>query len=120
MSATTFSGTEPPLTVGTGMFWIVARSRRLFSATATRIGICRSDRENLALFWSMSPMVATRIVWLSAAVVTPGLAARSNRGLMTISGCDRKSVVEGKSVPVRVDLGGRSLIQKKIKHIARD
>src|SRR3546814_16817906 len=28
---------------------------------------------------------------------------------------DRKSVVSGKSVPVRVDLGGRSIIQKKKK-----
>src|SRR3546814_17719678 len=29
---------------------------------------------------------------------------------------DRKSVVEGKSVTVCVDLGGRSYIKKKIKH----
>src|SRR3546814_19265176 len=28
---------------------------------------------------------------------------------------DRKSVVEGKSVPVRVDLGGRRIIKKKTK-----
>src|SRR3546814_13493136 len=30
-------------------------------------------------------------------------------------GQDRKSVVEGKSVSVRVDLGGRRIIKKKIK-----
>src|SRR3546814_15016992 len=29
---------------------------------------------------------------------------------------DRKSVVKGKSVSVRVDLGGRRLIKKKTKH----
>jgi hypothetical protein len=40
----------------------------------------------LALFWSMSPSVAMRIVWLSAAVVTPRSAARSKRGLIVISG----------------------------------
>src|SRR3546814_20458359 len=32
---------------------------------------------------------------------------------------DRKSVVSGKSVSVRVDLGGRRLIKKKISKIAR-
>src|SRR3546814_14234345 len=31
------------------------------------------------------------------------------------AGADRKSVVEGKSVSVRVDLGGRRLIKKKKK-----
>src|SRR3546814_13708924 len=31
---------------------------------------------------------------------------------------DRKSVVEGKSVSVRVDLGGRRIIQKKISDIS--
>src|SRR3546814_14959112 len=33
---------------------------------------------------------------------------------------DRKSVVEGKSVSVRVDLGGRRIIKKKIKINIRD
>ena len=46
----------------------------------------RSASENFALFWAMSPSVAMRIVWLSAVVVTPRSAARSKRGLMTISG----------------------------------
>ena len=68
------------------MFWIVDRSRRLSSDSDTRIGIWRSDSENLATFWSISPIVAMRIDWLSAAVVTPMLAARSMRGLMMISG----------------------------------
>ena len=50
------------------------------------IGTWRSASENLALFWSMSPIVAMRIVWLSAWVVTPRSAARSLRGVMMISG----------------------------------
>src|SRR3546814_13403281 len=33
--------------------------------------------------------------------------------LARIDGADRKSVVEGKSVSVRVDLGGRRIIKKK-------
>ena len=82
MSATAFSGTEPPLEVGTGRFSSVARSRRAFSDSDTLIGTWRSDSENLALFCSISPSVAMRIVWLSAAVVTPRSAARSNRGLI--------------------------------------
>jgi hypothetical protein len=44
-----------------------------------------SESENLALF-AISPSVAMRTVWLSAEVVTPRSAARSNRGLMVISG----------------------------------
>ena len=50
MSATAFSGTAPPPAVGTGRFSSVARSRRGSRCRLTRIGICRSDRENLALF----------------------------------------------------------------------
>src|SRR3546814_4109970 len=30
---------------------------------------------------------------------------------------DRKSVVSGKSVPVRVDLGGRRIIKKNLEHV---
>ena len=89
ISATDFSGTEPPLEVGTGRFSSVARSRRRFSDSDTVIGTWRSASENLALFCSMSPRVAMRIVWLSAAVVTPRSAARSKRGLMTDLGPDQ-------------------------------
>ena len=87
MSATAFNGTEPPLEVGTGKFSSVWISRRAFSDSDTWIGTWRSDSENLALFCSISPRVAMRIVWLSAAVVTPRSAARSKCGLMVISGC---------------------------------
>ena len=49
MSATTFSGTEPPVVVGTGMFSIVERLRRALSLSTTRIGTCRSLSEKRAL-----------------------------------------------------------------------
>jgi hypothetical protein len=53
---------------------------RALSGMRTRIGTCRSDSENLAAFWSISPMVAMRMAWLSVEVLTPRLAARSRRG----------------------------------------
>ena len=95
ISATTRNGTVKPPDVGTGRFWMVARLCRLFSSSATRIGIWRSDSENLATFWSMSPRVAMRIVWLSAWVVTPSSAARSKRGLIVISGRGRSPSIRG-------------------------
>ena len=99
ISATDFRGTEPPDDVGTGRFSKVWMSRRAFSESDTVIGTCRSDSENLALFCSMSPSVAIRIVWLNAAVVTPRSAARSNRGLMVISGCARLLPTRGARSP---------------------
>ena len=74
-------------------------SRRAFSDSETWIGTWRSDSENFALFCSISPRVAMRIVWLSAAVVTPRSAARSNRGLMVISGCARLLPTRGARRP---------------------
>jgi hypothetical protein len=72
--------------VGTGRFLIVDKSRRASSDNRTRIGTCRSDSENFAAFWLISPIVAIRIVWLSAVVVTPSEAASSSRGLISTSG----------------------------------
>src|SRR3546814_11916506 len=43
----------------------------------------------------------------------PRLPAGAEGALARLSGGDRKSVVEGKSVSVRVDLGGRRTIKKK-------
>src|SRR3546814_13080235 len=49
---------------------------------------------------------------------TPGALAEQGVALEGEARGDRKSVVEGKSVSVRVDLGGRSIITKKnIKNI---
>src|SRR3546814_15304820 len=46
----------------------------------------------------------------------PALFATARwRRAVGIHGRDRKSVVQGKSVSVRVDLGGRRIIEKKIK-----
>src|SRR3546814_16142266 len=40
-------------------------------------------------------------------------ASLARRATLLPSGRDRKSVVSGKSVPVRLDLGGRRIIKKK-------
>src|SRR3546814_14269856 len=44
-------------------------------------------------------------------------AAKDIKELIGTSSGDRKSVVEGKSVSVRVDLGGRRIIKKKNNYI---
>src|SRR3546814_11215182 len=44
---------------------------------------------------------------------SPSHCATLNTVKRLRNGTDRKSVVEGKSVSVRVDLGGRRIIQKK-------
>src|SRR3546814_19818460 len=53
--------------------------------------------------------------------VTPSLPSRwfdtPNIHLCTVEDLDRKSFVQGKSVAVRVDLGGRRSIKKKHKQI---
>src|SRR3546814_15767776 len=52
--------------------------------------------------------------WSGAATTTGAASARPTRATSTAFSCrDRKSVVEGKSVSVRVDLGGRRIIKKK-------
>ncbi len=58
------------------------------------MGICRSGRLSLARLLVMSPLVAMRVAWLMAEVVTPSSAARSARGRMTSSGCSRLALVE--------------------------
>src|SRR3546814_15538592 len=52
-----------------------------------------------------------RVAEGGAAVIFVGLARHPEVGVIA----DRKSVVEGKSVSVRVDLGGRRIIKKKKK-----
>src|SRR3546814_20592806 len=46
----------------------------------------------------------------------PGADRRQGRGGRRDFGADRKRVVSGKSVSVRVDLGGRRIIKKKKKN----
>src|SRR3546814_11286130 len=53
------------------------------------------------------------IAWdIGAAAVTRALSRKLD-AVAFLGTLDRKSVVEGKSVSVRVDLGGRSIIKKK-------
>src|SRR3546814_11548003 len=49
------------------------------------------------------------------APVLPRAGSMMAVGSMAVEVPERKSVVEGKSVSVRVDLGGRRIIKKKIK-----
>src|SRR3546814_11596465 len=59
---------------------------------------------------------------VAAAIVPHAAAAQSQRGAFALAGMDavehglqdRKSVVSGTSLSVRVDLGGRGIIKKKI------
>ncbi len=95
MSATRDSGTEPPVANGTGRLRMVSRFWRDSFASITRIGIWRSDSENFALFWSMSPSVAIRIVWLSATVDTPSCDAKSVRGVIINSGRCKSAEMRG-------------------------
>ncbi len=50
---------------------------RAASVSRTRIGTCRSGGFGFDRFMVMSPLVAMRVAWLMAAVVTPSSAARS-------------------------------------------
>src|SRR3546814_19859363 len=54
---------------------------------------------------------ATKANFLTAGMVALGPAS----AIMPFPGQDRTSVVSGKSVSVRVDLGGRSFLKKKKK-----
>src|SRR3546814_20538126 len=53
---------------------------------------------------------------INAMHMAEGLIGVATRRLVVAGGVDRKSVVEGKSVSVSVDLGGRRIINKK-KHL---
>src|SRR3546814_18044188 len=52
-------------------------------------------------------------------VALPTVALAFGDAIKTVMTSDRKSVGEGKSVTVRVDLGGRRIIEKKKKHTQR-
>src|SRR3546814_18679407 len=62
-----------------------------------------------------SPATNTKV----AILITSG-ALRSRKGERNAAPIDRKSVVEGKRVSVRLDLGGRRIIKKKINVIDRE
>src|SRR3546814_17483318 len=89
--------------------------------------VCSSDlthREVSTLFWINAGLgmvaallmvpLAPLLAWfygepeLSSITLVLGIG-------FALRGLDRKSVVEGKSVSVRVDLGGRRIIKKKNK-----
>src|SRR3546814_13492433 len=68
--------------------------------------VCSSDlAERIALSWTPVPLIVAKRCRRVNDAHTAGPAPRH--------GPDRKSVVSGKSVSVRVDLGGRRIIKKK-------
>src|SRR3546814_16625711 len=92
--------------------------------------VCSSDRPQTVSFGSMAERQQKAVNLIlkdpDVAAVTSfigidGTNATLNTGRMQIvlkpagerDDKDRKSVVEGKSVPVRVDVGGRLIIKKK-------
>src|SRR3546814_19691142 len=85
--------------------------------------VCSSDlssaNRSTSTSWSPTRSPTVRCVrWSGTTGSTPWLHEHwtwVEHPLLTVtaSGPDRKSVVEGKSVSVRVDLGGRQTIKKK-------
>src|SRR3546814_18654020 len=64
---------------------------------------------------SMTRMLLSRRQRPTAIVYDNDVLAVAGLGVAKEMGVDRKSVVEGKSVSVRVDRGGRRIIKKKNK-----
>src|SRR3546814_5306548 len=73
--------------------------------------VCSSDLMSLTVSSTGRARMRTRGV---ARTTTPGSASWGSDARLS-SWPDRKSVVEGKSVSVRVDIGGRRIIKKKTK-----
>src|SRR3546814_7697520 len=69
--------------------------------------VCSSDLSTLSdVVKQLERRLGVRLLQRTTRVVRPTLDGEA----------DRKSVVEGKSVSVRVDLGGRRIIKKKIEN----
>src|SRR3546814_14552762 len=76
----------------------------------------RADGKKFSLFSGQSPVgIGGTFARPGIDVISPELVARGGAAaaLGIAATPDRKSVVSGKSVSVRVDLGGRRIIKKK-------
>src|SRR3546814_13781569 len=82
-----------------------------------RAGLRQENRRRLAGADSQRPDGDPRLSWRTRRRREGGRVMLSVSGLHTYYGAvqDRKSGEEGKSVSVRVDLGGRRIIKKKNK-----
>src|SRR3546814_21039420 len=74
-----------------------------------------SDLRGAAFVFAASELMHGQAEKLALDRIDPGLAALLQIGQLVDVMGDRKSVVSGKSVSVRVDLGGRRIIQNKKK-----
>src|SRR3546814_10003257 len=109
------------------LFFFFFSSRRRHTRCALVTGVqsvlFRSVRVLLQLDVAVLPVLdeaertrADRMLAHVARRDMAGIDARESRREQVDEGRDRKSVVEGKSVSVRVDLGGRRIIKKKNKN----
>src|SRR3546814_21194524 len=84
-----------------------------------RSGVCSSDLHGVGLAagdHAGGEDVAVLVHHALAVALQRALPAEALVEVVHVARIDRKSVVEGKSVSVRVDLGGRCIIKKKMKH----
>src|SRR3546814_7057645 len=95
-----------------------------FGATPAHRGAAYAvfEQFELAEYGNRIQSLTYEIVADDAPVSAGAIAAELSDGIVdgagappTLGGLDRKSVVEGKSVSVRVDLGGRRIIKKQNK-----
>src|SRR3546814_11930237 len=76
--------------------------------------VCSSDLIRAGPDWSGAALLRTASTERAPVLMTVSQRRRPEGSCnMTGRSTDRKSVVEGKSVSVRVDLGGRRIIKKK-------
>src|SRR3546814_14152019 len=105
------------------MFFFSSRRRHTRCALVTGVQTCALPIFCLALFGGLAVGIAALLGFEDVAVALVGIDPAEafsavgflleDAALEHIVVVDRKSVVEGKSVSVRVDLGGRGIIKKK-------
>src|SRR3546814_18588230 len=104
--------------LGRGHLWLIGALRRSWSKAARaddperRVTECE-DPEAAVLTMRCRRRLATRNRRSKLAARLAGFSATGHSPKLHV---DRKGVVEGKSVSVRVDLGGRGISKKKKKY----
>src|SRR3546814_18376671 len=78
--------------------------------------VCSSDLSALRPRGRCVRVLPVRVGSLEESDLVMNVLADSTQCLVTSPEVDRKSVVSGKSVSVRVDLGGRRIVKKKTTH----
>src|SRR3546814_19130790 len=90
--------------------------RTTFGLTVDRSGelvIHAPESSNLR---ELTRWTRSKLLWVHRKLLNKAEVAPRVREPEFVRGEDRKRVVSGKSVSVRVDLGGRGIIKKRISH----